>query len=171
MSKKININSIVALRTECDDHLPVILTKLGYSQSFALVDFKLAVGYLCVAISGLLYYLEKQYDNDFGNLEYVNYTKILVAIFFTLNSVWYLFGKFIEKDIKFVGTKGTKKLTVSSKVKSKYDPVYSLVFAIGEETFQDTIEFKTVFTEDGFLDYAVFAEKVGADVAKVEKSK
>ncbi|VEU24364.1 DEKNAAC105607 [Brettanomyces naardenensis] len=171
MGKKVNLNSAVALRNESDEHLAPALTKLGYTESFRLVDAKLIIGYSCVLFAGLMYYCEKKFKNDFGNAEYVKYTEILVVLFFLSEFVWYIFGKFVEKSIKYVGTKGAKSLKVSSHLKSKTDPVYYLEVDLDGIVDEEQIEFTKLFNEDGFLDFAVFAKYIAEAVQKLEKEK
>ncbi|QPG76085.1 hypothetical protein FOA43_003471 [Brettanomyces nanus] len=169
MVKKVNLNSAVALRNECDEHLSGALSKVGYEQSFSLVDTKLVIGYSCVILAGLMYYVEKKYKNDFNNPDYVMYTELFVVLFFVLEFVWYLFSKFVEKSIKFVGTKGHKTLKVSSHLKSKEDPVYYLEFDLDGTVDEEQVEFTRLFTADGFLDFAVFSKLLVDVVNKIEK--
>ncbi|KAH3665725.1 hypothetical protein OGAPHI_003913 [Ogataea philodendri] len=168
--KKVNLYSAIALRNECDEHLPGVFLQLGYEQSFFNTDFKLVVGYLSVITSGLLYWLEKKYNNDFTNTEYFNYTAALVAVFFFFNTIWVVFTKYIEKDVKYVGTKGSKKLTVSTKIKSKTEPVYLITIDNGGSRLDESLDLTKVFNSDGYLVLTEFKSCFQKLVEKTEKS-
>ncbi|KAG7832194.1 hypothetical protein KL920_000529 [Ogataea angusta] len=168
--KKVNLYSAIALRNECDEALPEVMARLGYSQSFFNTDFKLLVGYLSVGASALMYWLEKKYNNDFSNSDYVNYTTALVVVFFILNGIWVGFTKFVEKNVKYVGTKGSKKVTVSTKLKSKADPIYYITLADGKSTIQHTLELPKVFNSDGYLVPTELLKVIEQLVQKLEKN-
>lgn len=170
MAKKVNLNSAVALRNECDQHLAPAFSRLGYKESFMLKDIKLIIGYLCVAFAGLMYYAEKKYKNDFNNGQYVFYTEVLVVLFFGFQFIWYLFGKYVVKTTKYVGIKGAKTLKVSTHLKSKTEPVYYIDVDLDGTIDQEQIELTKVFRETGFIDFKIFSDKLIGIVSKMEKN-
>lgn len=169
MAKKINLNSAVALRNECDDHLAPAMHRIGYNESFMLINTKLVIGYASVLFAGLMYYIEKKFKNDFTNQRYVTYTEILVILFFLFQFIWYLFNKFIQKSIKYVGIKGSKTLKISTHLKSKTEPVYYVSFDLDGTIDEEQFELTTVFKENGYIDFAIYSKKLGDIVHKLEK--
>lgn len=169
--KEVSLSSVPALRTECDDHIATALDTLEYNESFKLIDTKLIIGYTCVILSGLMYYIEKQYKDDFLNSDYVKYTTILVALFFILEGIWYLFSIFFEKDIKYVGIKNKKTLKVSTFTKSKTDPYYHMIFEIDGNSEELVVPFSELFFDDGFLSMDAFTKKISSLLESKDKSK
>lgn len=169
MGKKVNLNSVIALRNECDEHLAAAFIRLGYTESFTLQDTRLAIGYGCVVLAGIMYWMDKKYNNNFNDSTYVAWTEFLVASFFLLEGVWWLYSKYVEKQIKYVGTKGAKTLKVSTHVDSTTEPVYYMDFDLDGTTDAQNIEFAKVFREDGFLEFNTFAEILDNEVKGLEK--
>ncbi|AWU73832.1 hypothetical protein CAS74_001638 [Pichia kudriavzevii] len=169
--KKVPLYSVPALKGECDVHIADVFGSLGYEESFGLMDTKLIIGYTSVAIAGLMYYLEKQYKNDFTNAEYVYYLQILVGFFFTLQGILYLFSKFIERDIKYRGTKKGKTVTVSTSTKSKTNVNYKMDIEIDHKHHECVFPLNEVFFDDGYLSMDAFKEKIVTFVGSIDKSK
>lgn len=169
--KKVSLHSVPALKTESDEHLSTIFDGLGYTESFTIIDVKLVVGYLSVAAAGLMYYLDKQYKNDFNNKTYVLYIQLLVVAFFTLQFIWYLVSKFVEKDVKYTGKKQGKTIKVSTSTKSKTDPFYQVIVNIDGKDHSLSIPFKDIFFDDGFLSLDAFKGKIVPFIESVDKSK
>lgn len=169
--KKVSLHSVPALKSETDEHLCTVFDTLGYTESFKLIDTKLMIGYSSVAVAGLMYYLEKQYKNDFTNAEYVFYLQLLVALFFTLQFVWFLFSKFVEKSIKYTGVKKGKNIQVSTSTKSKTDPVYHIGISIDGGEHKLAIPFKDIFFDDGFLSIEALKKEISQFFETIDKSK
>lgn len=169
--KKVSLHSIPGLKTESDEHLSAVFDTLGFTESFTMIDIKLVIGYISVAFAGLMYYLEKKFDNDFTNKTYVQYLQILVTLFFVLQFIWYLFSKFVEKDIKYTGTKKGKVIKVSTLTKSKTDPVYQLVINFDDNEHPFSIPFADIFFDDGFLSMDAFKKKITGFFESIDKSK
>lgn len=169
--KKVSINSVPGLKSESDEHLSTVFDTLGYTESFKLIDIKLIVGYLSVGAAGLMYYLDKKFKNDFSNSTYLFYIQLLVGTFFTLQSIWFLISKFVEKNIKYIGVKKGKTIKVSTSVKSKTDPNYQITINIDGKGHSLTIPFKDIFFDDGYLSMDPFKEKIINFVKSVDKSK
>ncbi|GME73779.1 unnamed protein product [Ambrosiozyma monospora] len=169
MSKQVNLNSVVQLRNECDEHLSPVFTKLGYKETFTLTDLKLAVGYLSVLAAGLLFQLDKKFKNDFNNKEYVFYTTIAVAVGAGFHLAFLFVNTFVSKNIKFQGVKGKKKLNVSTVTKSKTDPSYFVTVELDGKKVDQVVPFNTVFNSNGYLEYAELETKLQSIVNKLEK--
>lgn len=169
--KKVSLHSVPALKTESDEHLSAVFDDLGFTESFIIVDVKLIVGYLSVAAAGLMYYLDKKFKNDFNNTAYVFYIQFLVSVFFTLQFVWFLVSKFVEKDIKYTGKKNGKTLKVSTSTKSKTDPVYQITINLDGKNHASSIPFKDFFFDDGFLSMDAFKAKIVPSIESADKSK
>lgn len=171
--KKVSLYSVHALRTESDEHLSEVFETLGFKESFTLIDTKLILGYSSVILSGLMYYLEKKFKNDFTNYEYVRYLQILVVGFFVIQSILFLFSKFIEKNIKFKGynKKTGKSVTVSTFTRSKYDPNYQIIINIDDIENKLSIPFNELFFDDGFLNFSEFKNKIIKFFEDIDKSK
>lgn len=169
--KKISINSVPGLKGESDEHLSTVFDGLGYTESFTVTDAKLIFGYLSVASAGLMYYLDKKYNNDFNNRTYVLYIQLLVAAFFILQSITLLISKFVEKDIKYTGNKNGKIIKVSTSTQSKTDPVYQIVINIdGKDNFL-SIPFNEFFFDDGYLSMDAFKKPIVQFIESIDKSK
>lgn len=169
--KKVSLYSVPALRAEADEHLGDVFESINYTESFKTLDIKLVLGYASVAIAGFMYYLEKQFDNNFQNKQYVIYLQLLVCGYFTLQTVLYIFTKFVEKDIKYIGYKSGKKITVCTSTKSKTDPVYMMMFNIDGKNHKLTFPLNEVFFDDGYLSLDAFKDKIVPVVQEKDKSK
>jgi signal peptidase complex subunit 2 len=169
--KKVSIHSVPAMKAEADEHIADALQSQGYRESFALMDTKLVLGFSSVAMTGLMYYLEKEYKNDFTNKEYVWYLQLVVAAFFTLQSLLYLFSKFVLKDIKYKGSKKGKSITVSTSTSSKTDPNYQITVEADGSSHKITIPLNEVFFDDGYLSQDAFNSKIASFIESIDKSK
>lgn len=168
--KKVSLHSVPGLKTESDEHLSAVFDGLGYTESFTIVDVKLVIGYLSVATAGLMYYLDKKFKNDFNNTAYVFYIQVLVSVFFTLQFVWFVVSKCVEKDIKYTGKKNGKTIKVSTSTKSKTDPFYKITINLHGENHLLSIPFKEFFFDDGFLSLDAFKEKISPFMETADKS-
>lgn len=137
-----NTSSIVDLRTAVDDFLPLCMERLGYRQSFALIDLKIALGYLTVAIAGFLFYLDKKMS--FADTYYI--IAGAVATYFVVSSVLYFFTSGPKyKNNKYIGHKGLQKVAVFTWTKG-YEPVYH-VKVVTDDKFDGAVEKEVSFTE------------------------
>lgn len=166
LSKYTDHSSVVALRTEADDNLPQIFAKLGYDQDFSLVDTKLALGYLTVAIAGFLYYLEKNYK--------FHDTKLVIGgaifVYCVICGVMLFLSKGSQyKNNKYIGVKNGKKIAVFTLTESAFSPVYQVKVVFGENyesPVETEIPFIKVFDNFGFLNETEFQAHLEKLVAK-----
>lgn len=139
------------MRTEADDNLPLIFDKLGYDQDFGLIDIKLALGYLTVAIAGFLFYLEKNYP--------FKDTKLIIGGSIALYGLICLVMMYLNrgsqyKDNKYIGTKNGQKIHVFTLTESQFSPIYNVKVVFDEKfdgAVEDKIPFTKVFDTFGFL--------------------
>ncbi|KAK9454193.1 signal peptidase complex subunit 2 [Dipodascopsis uninucleata] len=148
---KVNLASLSDLKNATDDEIVKILTDGGYQQTFSLVDVRLGLGFLSVAVAGAV----GAYDYVIGFDKAKNWTTFGVAIYLALNILLTLWIVRVEKGVFFQGFKGNAKITVSSSI-TKYVPVYELV--VKSESPESTSELKSTrkpfnefFNTDGFI--------------------
>ncbi|TID16233.1 hypothetical protein CANINC_004232 [Pichia inconspicua] len=159
------------MKTEADEHIADVLESIGFSESHRNLDTKLVLGYTSVALAGLMYYLEKKFKNNFNNSSYVFYLQLLVGSYFTLQTILYLFTKFVEKNIKYIGYKKGKKITVRTSTPSKTDLLYEFTIEIDGAQHKLSFPLNEVFFDDGYLSLEAFKNKVIPIVQSRDKSK
>lgn len=129
--------------------------QLGYEQSFTLIDTKLALGYLTVAIAGLLFYMDKKLA--FKDTYY--YVIACVALYGIISAILYYFTAGPEKNNKYVGyTDDKKKISVYTWT-SKYDPIYHVKILSNDNVDSATlvdIPFTKFYDAFGFINQEVF---------------
>lgn len=148
------------MRSEADDNLPLIFEKLGYEQDFRLVDAKLALGYLTVAIAGFLYYLEKKFA--FHETKLVIAGAILVY-FIICGAMMFLSQNAQYKNNKYVGTLKGKKVSVFTLTDSAYSPIYNVKIVFDDKldgAVEEAIPFTKFFDLFGFLNESEFKAHV-----------
>lgn len=142
------------MRTETDDTLPLVFDKLGYDQDFSLIDVKLALGYLTVAIAGFLFYLEKKFSFKDTKLVIGGAIGLYCVICMVM---YYLSAGAQYRDNKYVGTKEGKKVSVFTLTDSVFSPIYK-VKVVFDDNFQGAAEasipFTQIFDSFGFLNEA-----------------
>lgn len=159
------------MRMEADEHIADVFDSIGYAESFKNLDTKLVLGYASVALAGLMYYLEKKFKNNFNNTMYVWYLQLLVAGYFTIQIILYLFSKFVEKGVKYTGYKKGKKVTVTTSTKSKTDLFYEVIIELDGKQHKLGFPLNEVFFDDGYLSLDAFKEKIVPIVREADKSK
>lgn len=134
---------MVALRNETDDNLPQVFGKLGYEQDFRLIDIKLALGYLTVAIAGFLFYLEKRFAFKDTKLiiggAIVVYAVICLVMYYLKSGAQY-------KNNKYIGKKDGKKVAVYTLTKSQFSPIYEIK-VVFDDRLDGAVEVKIPFTK------------------------
>lgn len=147
MSKPINIYSTPDLRQTLDEALPTVFSRLGYTQSFHLIDMKLAIGYSIAVVAGVSFILDKKMKFD----EALTYQKLLVIAYMILSTVFWYFTKHIEKGVTFSGSNGKDKITVVTKMK-KYSSLYEVAIKDKSgKTVNVELPVNKVFNAHGFL--------------------
>lgn len=147
MSKPINIYSTPDLRQTLDEALPTVFSRLGYTQSFRLIDMKLAIGYSIAVVAGVSFILDKKMKFD----EALTYQKLLVVAYMILSTVFWYFTKHIEKGVTFSGSSGKDNITVVTKMK-KYSSLYEVAIEDkAGKTVNVELPVNKVFNAHGFL--------------------
>lgn len=148
-----NSSSVVDLRNATDEYLPELLESLGYEQSFTLIDAKLGLGLLTVAIAGLLFYLDKHYS--FKDTYYVIIGCIVVYFLISMAHLYLLSGP--EKNNKYVGYSDSKQKILVHTWTSKYDPIYNVKLFVNDKEQADLqIPFTEFFDSFGYLNKEAF---------------
>lgn len=141
-------SSIPDLRTAVDDNLPASLAQLGYTQSFSLIDLKIALGYTTVLIAAGLFLVDKKY----GFESIFNITIAAILVYALASVVLYYFSSVGEyKNNKYIGynEKGEKILVASWTMKHK--PIYHIKIALdNKEEITAELDFTKVFDGWGY---------------------
>lgn len=154
MSKPINIYSTPDLRQTLDEALPTMFSRLGYTQSFRLIDMKLAIGYSIAVVAGVSFILDKKMKFD----EALTYQKLLVIAYMILSTVFWYFTKHIEKGVTFSGSSGKDNITVVTKMK-KYSSLYEVAIKDKSgKTVNVELPVNKVFNAHGFLQHDLLFE-------------
>lgn len=131
-----------------DDNLPASLAQLGYTQSFSLIDLKIALGYTTVLIAGGLFLVDKKY----GFESIFNITIAAILVYALASLVLYYFSSVGEyKNNKYIGynDKGEKILVAAWTV--KYKPIYHIKLVLNnKEEITAELEFTKVFDSWGY---------------------
>ncbi|SCV04825.1 LANO_0G12728g1_1 [Lachancea nothofagi CBS 11611] len=147
MSKPINVYSTPDLRQTLDEALPSAFERLGYAQSFKLIDTKLIIGYSIALVAGISFLLDKKLKFE----ESLLYQKILVALYALLSGMFWYFNKYVEKGVKYNGSSADKAISVVTKMeKYSYDYQVTINDSKGRSTTSKLLA-NTVFNEAGYL--------------------
>lgn len=176
MSQPVNVYSIGEVAQRLDDEVPIVFHRLGYKQSYKLIDTKLFIGYSIAIIAGISFILDKK----FGHNNVIQYQRILVVAYFILSGAFWYFKKFIEKSIIYVGQKTTGNGTSIVTFKRDYkeaQPIYHTVFSLKNKGKDDTknldidLEINKVFNENGYLQTELFYQWVKKQLENVDSKK
>lgn len=116
--------------TTSDENLASAFGELGYSESFALTDTKLALGYLTVLIAGLIFLGDKKYE--FNEIYYI--TAFLVVLYSIISLILMYFTSHKKyKNVKFVGYNDDNNKIVVVTWTEKYDPIYNVEIRIDDD--------------------------------------
>lgn len=148
MSKAINVYSIPELQQTLDEALPGTFARLQYTQSFGLIDTKLAIGYSIAAVAAVSFLLDKKFKFD----EVLSYQKGLLATYAVLSLAFWYFTKYIEKGVTYSGIKPSgEKVVVKARFEKK-EPLYLVEFSNGDgKELKTSLSATKVFNEAGFL--------------------
>lgn len=106
---------------------------------------------------------------------------LLIGVYFAISGVLFVWTKFVEKNIKFVGFKninnnGNEKIVVKTR-SEKTKPVYFIELEVSKSgntsgvnnIVKTQIEFTKLFNENGFLEYDEFKQFLKVELEKVTK--
>lgn len=173
MSKPVNVYSIGEVAQRLDDEVPIMFYRLGYKQSFKLVDTKLIIGYSIAIIAGISFLLDKK----FGHNNVLQYQYLLVSAYFILSGAFWYFKQFIEKSTLYTGSNKEKNTTINFKRNIKegeplYHTTFSVNFKSGETKSLDVVlEINKVFNENGYLQTELFFQWVKKQMENIESKR
>ncbi|KAF3993583.1 hypothetical protein FT663_00253 [Candidozyma haemuli var. vulneris] len=134
-------------------------------QSFTLIDIKLGLGLVTVAIAGFLFWLDKNYS--FNDSYYVIAGS--VALYFVISTVLLYFTSGPGyKNNKYVGKKKKDTIAVFAWT-TKYDPIYNVKVVLnGNEQGAVTkeIPFNKIFDQFGYFNQDAAVQEFGDLVEK-----
>ena len=155
------------LRTTVDDNLATSFAALGYTQSFTLIDTKIAIGLVSVAIAGGLYLADKKY----GFEATYSLTVASIVVYGLLNAVhWYLSNSLGYKNVKYIGHDDRgRKVTVKGWTES-FNPLYHFIVSVdGRPPVEGSFEFMKVFDGLGYFKEEQLTQVLGKELEKVNK--
>ncbi|KAK9472126.1 signal peptidase complex subunit 2 [Dipodascopsis tothii] len=117
----VNLMSTASLKAATDDEIAAIFGRLGYKQSFLLMDVRLVLGFASVAVAaavGAYGYLYEFEQTKF-------YTSVGVVVYFVLNLLFTAWSSFVEKGVVYEGVRDGQKISVASST-PKYQPTYEI---------------------------------------------
>lgn len=153
------------LRNKTDEELPAVLSTLGFSQSFTLVDLKLGLGVATVAIAGFLFYVEKKLS---FNEAYYIIAGSLVLYFLVSAVLWYFTNAPGYKNLKYVGVNGSQEIRVYTN-SPKLDPVYEVKVVIDQRQaspVEGKIPFTKLFDGFGYFNHDAAVEQLRSFIEK-----
>lgn len=121
---------------------------------------------MTVAIAALLFYLDKNYQFK----QVFNVTAALVVVYFVISGVMLVINR-QNKDVKYVGYAGGRRLTVSGWT-TKFDAVYHMrLVRNGDDktAVVAALEFGKFFDITGYLNRDELTRLVKAEVDKLGK--
>ncbi|KAI9846494.1 MAG: hypothetical protein M1837_003914 [Sclerophora amabilis] len=137
---RIAVYSLPDLKNTTDDALPNYLTSIGFSQSQALSNLRLAIQSVMVILAAVIFYLD--YTRDW--LETKGVTFWAVGVYFTLSVVVTGLVWLVEKGLVFQGRYKGEDLTLRTRI-DKHDPTYHVTFSIASPT-SSTSEISTTIS-------------------------
>lgn len=147
MSKPINVYAVPEVRKALDEALPEIFSRLGYTQTFKLIDTKLILGYSLVVFAAASFLLDKKLPWEQSK----PYQQVLVALYMILSAVQLWFNKFVEKGTVYQGVKKNGTVSVGAKYKKHSHEFHvSITNRKGRSLELDTT-FTKFFNEQGYM--------------------
>lgn len=173
MNKSVNVYSIGEVAQRLDDEVPIVFHRLGYEQSFKLIDTKLFIGYSIATVAGISFILDKK----FGHNNVIQCQRILVIIYFVLSFIFWYFKKFVEASTLYIGKNSKENTTIVFKREYKEAvPIYKTVFILKDQQNQSKsssvdLQVNKVFNEKGYLQTELFFQWVKKQVENMESKK
>jgi len=167
MSKPVNVYSISEVSQTLNENLPDVLGRLGYTETFELVDQKLLIGYSVAGVAAISFIIDKQ----FVHKDIVKYQQYLVGFYCGLSVIFWLFKKYVEKSVVYSGKNDTETI----KVKTSYEdakPLYTVtLISNNKKTFVSRLEINKVFNKEGYLQSELFMEWVKQQLATLSNKR
>ncbi|GMM53761.1 signal peptidase complex subunit [Maudiozyma humilis] len=169
MSKPVNVYSISQVSQVLNESLPGVLARLGYTETFELVDQKLLIGYSIALVAAVSFFIDKRFVHD----DIVHYQQVLVGAYFVLSVIFWYFKKYVEKSVVYSGK--TKNGNATIKISTAYEegkPQYSVMFTDKDKKrVESKLEINTVFSAEGYLQTDLFLEWVKQQLATLDNKK
>ncbi|SMN18725.1 similar to Saccharomyces cerevisiae YML055W SPC2 Subunit of signal peptidase complex [Maudiozyma saulgeensis] len=167
MSKPVNVYSISEVSQTLNENLPDVLARLGYTETFELVDQKLLIGYSVAIVAAVSFVIDKQ----FVHKDIVKYQQYLVGIYCILSVIFWYFKKYVEKAVVYSGKNDTETI----KVKTSYEdskPLYTVTLIDKKKkTLVSTLEINKVFNKEGYLQSELFLEWIKQQLATLSSKR
>lgn len=155
MNAPVNPYSISEVAQRLDDEVPSVFQRLGYKQSFKLIDSKLLIGYSIAIVAAISFLLDKQY----GHVNVRGYQTVLFISYLALSSIFWYFKKYVEANIIYSGTKKNELVHFKSIFKEGY-PIYQVVITKKidniEKDLKIDLNIEKMFNEFGYLQSETF---------------
>lgn len=167
MSKPVNVYSISEVSQNLDENLPELFGRLGYTETFELVDQKLLIGYSIAFVAGVSFLIDKKFVHD----DIVHYQQCLVVMYVILSVIFWYFKKYIEKSTVYTGKKDSKKVKVKTTFQDA-EPLYKMTLIDNDnKTVEKSLEINKVFTEAGYLQSDLFLDWIKQQLATLDNKK
>ncbi|CCK70641.1 signal peptidase complex subunit SPC2 KNAG_0E03870 [Huiozyma naganishii CBS 8797] len=154
MSSPVNVYSISEVSQRLDEEIPVVFGRLGYKQSFKLIDLKLLIGYSIAIVAAASFLLDKK----LGHNNVIGYQKLLVGCYAVLSLIFWYFKKFVEKSTIYTGTNSNDQSVINVRTLFKEaQPLYKVVL-LGDDgaRLEVDLQINKVFNEAGYLQTDLF---------------
>ncbi|BAO38240.1 signal peptidase complex subunit SPC2 [Kluyveromyces marxianus] len=169
MSKPINVYAVSEARQAFEEALPGIFSRLGYTQTFKLIDTKLFLGYSLVVFAAASFLLDKKLTWE----ESKQYQLILVSLYAVVCGVQWWFNKFVEKGIIYQGTNKDNKISIGAKFKKNSHEFHIYIADSTNQRVELETSFTKFFNEQGYLQtellYNYFKQQTEQLVSKKSK--
>lgn len=167
MSKPVNVYSISEVSQTINESLPDVMKRLGYEETFELVDQKLLIGYSTAIVAAISFIIDKKFVHD----NIVKYQQILVGTYFVLSVIFWFFKKYVEKSIVYSGKNGTEII----KLKTEFEenkPIYNMTLIDNKKkTLTSSLEINKVFNSEGYLQTDLLLEWVKQQLTTLSNKK
>ncbi|KAK1725651.1 hypothetical protein CaCOL14_011505 [Colletotrichum acutatum] len=169
-SEKITVHNLADLKNTSDDALPNYLNSLKFTQSHALTDVRLALGYSAFLIAGACFLWD--YKLGFDSTKY--YTAAAVVLYSILNGALTLWIWLKEAGTVYEGTSPSgEKVNIATSTK-KNVPTYNMKITLTSKNGEKKVinlsqPFKQWFDSQGRFVAVPFQEILATNIPAVGK--
>jgi signal peptidase complex subunit 2 len=149
----------------------LVLSTLGFTESYKIVDTKLVLGYLTVATAAGAYFLDKKMKF----VDSLPYLKLLLVLYAILSTLTWLHQRYVVKNTVYTGTKNKQVVEIGGDV-DKFIPEYKLTITVKSEGSKGVsknvgLPFTEVFDKFGNLHDGELAAWIKEQIKTNEKDK